>query len=308
MEQSVILRCHNDSSHYVGVKYFKKRIDVVDKPSIRNYVSEYTKTYGNSNEKKSDKISNIDLLSSTLVMDDIYPETFDLKEKARFSYMKSELKKLDLNVSDDKVKEYFKKKDKLLYARLDRFRKKALNNRWNYFVTITYDDKKHDEISFKEKLKKCLSNLHVRDGYKYMGVFERSESGRLHFHALFYIPKGAIKGEINEVKDYSTSDKKMRVSHVNSFFEKRFGRNDFVPISNDSKEKSSISNYILKYITKSNDKIFYSRGIATYLFIQLKNEDEEKYIICNFGEFVKYYILFDDVNVLDSDLSVKLSC
>lgn len=307
MEHQVILRCYNDSSHYVGVKYFKKHLEVIDKPSIRNYVSEYTKVYGNPSEKKNDKISDIELLSFTQVMDEIYPDTIELKEKSRISFMKAELQKREFNVSEEKVKEYFKKKDKLLFARLDRFRKKALNNRWNYFVTITYDDKKHDEISFKEKLKKCLSNLHVRDGYKYMGVFERSESGRLHFHALFYIPKGAMKGDISEVKDYSTGDKRMRTSHVNSFFEKRFGRNDFVPISNDNQEKSSISNYILKYITKSNDKIFYSRGIPTYLFIQLK-DNEEKYIICEFGQFVKYYILFDDVNVFDSDLSVKLSC
>ena len=63
-------------------------------------------------------------------------------------------------------------------------------NRWNYFVTFTYDPKKHTAESFNKKLRKCLSNLHTRRGWKYMGVFEEGfENGTLHFQALLYVPK-----------------------------------------------------------------------------------------------------------------------
>lgn len=51
-----------------------------------------------------------------------------------------------------------------LYARKKRFRRKANLNRWNYFVTFTYADDKHDEDTFRRKLRKCLSNLHTRRG------------------------------------------------------------------------------------------------------------------------------------------------
>ena len=50
-------------------------------------------------------------------------------------------------------------------------------------------------------------------------------------------------------------------------------------------------NYLLKYIAKSDERIFYSRGIKTYHFINLTSED----IITEFGEFVKKYVFFDDI-------------
>ena len=105
------------------------------------------------------------------------------------------------------------------FSRIKRFKRKANLNYWNYFVTITYDSKKHDDVSFRKKLKKCLANLHSRYGWKYMGVFELSpEKQRLHFHAIMYIPDNKMIGEITEVTDYSTAQHKMQTAFVNSFF------------------------------------------------------------------------------------------
>ena len=50
------------------------------------------------------------------------------------------------------------------WQREKRFRRKAYLNRWNYFVTFTYNGKKHTEETFRKKLRKCLSNLHTRRG------------------------------------------------------------------------------------------------------------------------------------------------
>lgn len=69
-------------------------------------------------------------------------------------------------------------------------------------MTITYDDSKHDEETFRSKLKKCLSNFHSRYCWRYMGVFERSPSGRLHFHGLFWIPGGARGGASRETRPF----------------------------------------------------------------------------------------------------------
>ena len=129
---------------------------------------------------------------------------------------------------DEYISERIKKKLHNTYVRKKRFRRKAYLNKWNYFITITYDDEKQTEDSFRKKLRKCLSNLHTRRGWKYMGVFERApETGRLHFHALVYVPVGEMLGSITEVKDYSTAQGKMQITHSNSFFERYFGRNDF---------------------------------------------------------------------------------
>ena len=59
------------------------------------------------------------------------------------------------------------------FARRKRFLRKAQLHEWNYFVTITYDSKRFEtEEDFRKKLRKCLSNLHTRRNWRYMGVFE----------------------------------------------------------------------------------------------------------------------------------------
>ena len=91
------------------------------------------------------------------------------------------------------------------YSRRKRAKRKGNLNSWHYFVTFTYDDNKQTETGFRAKLRRCLSNLHTRRGWRYMGVFERApKTGRLHFHGLFYIPENEMIGEITEKQDYST--------------------------------------------------------------------------------------------------------
>lgn len=299
-----IYRCWNDGSHVISIKYFKK-VYAKEENILKAYESEFTKEngkpYSNRGRGTAKDIDN--------TIDEIfykaYLEALNYKKKDRLEVVKKYLIENNIVCSDEKIISYLKAKEKSLYSRIDRFKKKALNNEWNYFVTITYDDKKHDETSFKTKLKKCLANLHQeeRGGYKYMGVFERSKTGRLHFHALFYIPKGEMRGEIKEVKDYSTEDKKMRVAYVNTFFEDRFGRNDFIEIDLKKLMKDNTIDYLLKYISKSDEPIFYSRGIATYHYLDITDDD----IICTFGEFVKKYVLFDEV-LDDPTKIVEMRC
>lgn len=190
----------------------------------------------------------------------------------------------------------YKAKMKNIQLRKKRFRRKAFLNDWNYFVTFTYDSDKTTEEEFKVSLRKCLSNFHSRRNWRYMGVWEYGEKEkRLHFHALMFIPDGQMIGEIYERNDYSERKHKMIKTHENSFFFEKFGKNDFAPITKESLKRGKTLDYILKYITKTNEKIVYSRGIPS----EFTDNIEDKDVAVSLIDFVVKYILFD--NVYDDD-------
>lgn len=187
-----------------------------------------------------------------------------------------------------------------LAVRKKRFRRKAYLNPWNYFVTFTYSDKLQSEESFKKRLRKCLSNLHTRRGWLYMGVFEHApDTGRLHFHAIMYVPEGAMVGKIYEREDYSTKHHKMQIIHPNTFFEASFGRCDFEELSETELRRGTTLNYLLKYLEKTDERIVYSRGIPTEFFKEINDND----VICEMVDFVVKYVLFNDV--VDYEIDVK---
>ena len=195
------------------------------------------------------------------------------------------------------IDEQKKRKVHNLHARKKRFRRKAFLNKWTHFITITYDDKKHTEAQFKQKLRRCLCNLHTRRGWRYMGVFERApETGRLHFHALLFVPNGEMIGEIYEKQDYSTKQHKMQTTHENTFFAERYGRNDFAEIC--PQELQHATNYVLKYLEKSGERVTYSRGIPAEIYKTIHDSD----IVCTMRDFCLKYILFD--NVIDYETDV----
>lgn len=184
------------------------------------------------------------------------------------------------------------RKQNNFYKRKKRFKRKAYINRWTHFVTVTFDDKKHTAETFRKTLRKCFSNLHTRRGWRYMGVFEYApETGRLHFHAILYVPNCEMIGTITEKQDYDTRNGKMRTIHCNSFFTENFGRNDFEELNEMELKNGNLLNYLLKYISKTGDRIVYSRGIATVIYLKLKTLD----IATEMLDYVTKYILFDDV-------------
>lgn len=193
---------------------------------------------------------------------------------------------------DDYIEKRLERKNKNFYARKKRFRRKAHLNEWNYFVTFTYDDALLDEDKFRTKLRNCLSHLHDRRGWRYMGVFERvPETGRLHFHGLFYIPKGEMVGNIAEKREFNTHSKQMETIFENDFFRKGYGRNDFEDLQDYYLREEKISNYILKYINKSGEKIVYSRSIPTEIMLSISDQD----IITEMQDFCIKFVLFDDI-------------
>ena len=203
---------------------------------------------------------------------------------------------------DEYIQTFLDRKVANLHKRLKLFRRKARLNKWTHFVTITYDNAKHDEKSFRQKLRKTLANFHTRRGWKYMGVFELApETKRLHFHALMYIPQGEMVGTVEECKDYSTAQHKMQTTHQNTFFADAFGRNDFAELSEFEIKNGNAIDYITKYLAKTNEKILYSRGIPSCFFMKLHYSD----IATTMFDFVMKFVLFDDVVDYEKDVLRK---
>ncbi len=201
---------------------------------------------------------------------------------------------------EEYVSEHVKKKRHNLYNRKKRFRRKAYLNRWNYFVTFTFDDKKHSPETFRKTLRRCLSNFHTRRGWRYMGVFEYSpEKERLHFHALAYIPEGEMVGHIEEKQSYSPQEGRMKTRRENSFFAENYGVNDFTEIDSTALTYGHTVDYLLKYIEKQGERIVYSRGIATAVCKKLT----DKQIITGYLHYgCETYLLFDSVLDWDKDI------
>jgi hypothetical protein len=132
-----------------------------------------------------------------------------------------------------------------------------------------------------------------------MGVFEEApETGRLHFHGLFYIPDGEMLGTLTEEKDYSEKQGKVQITHSNNFFKKNFGRNDFEELNAMELKRGQTLNYILKYIGKTGERIVYSRGIPTEICKKLT----EREIATEMTDYVKKFVLFDDTIEWERDV------
>ena len=183
-------------------------------------------------------------------------------------------------------------------VRLTRLKRKVNLGNWNYFCTFTYDDKKHTEDSFKEKLRNCFKKMSHRKGWIYIGVWERSKTNRLHFHGLFNIPKNAMVGDLTEHRDYSTKAHKMQTTLQNSYFSERFGRNDFAPIKKNSFGNATA--YLMKYIGKSDERIVYSKNTPAYFISDILDED----VACTIGQEDKKLLLYDNFSCFDNGVYI----
>lgn len=182
------------------------------------------------------------------------------------------------------------RKQKNLISRRIRMTRKANLQEFNYFVTLTYNDAIHTEDSFRKKLRTTLAHFCDRKDWRYMGVWERSpEKKRLHFHGIFYIPEGTLSGEMEDINSFNFTTRRRQITKQNSFFAKRFGRNDFERIEDKNRIGDALA-YIMKYIEKSGEKIVYSRGLAQYFISDIMDED----IICPIGEDYQKLLLADD--------------
>ena len=227
------------------------------------------------------------------LFEELYQKSADIRKKReRKAYVQREMLPYFKDSISCRafVEDNFNRKHRNMVCRKIRLWRKINQQTFNYFVTFTFDDKKHTEKTFQKSLSTCLQHFRSRKNWQYIGAWERApETGRLHFHGIFYIPEGAMSGKLEEVRDYDTRKKRMQTIRQNTFFAERFGRNEFRPISH-STELPQMVQYLMKYIEKSGGKLVYSRGLYQYFVTDIMDED----IICSYGEEGRKFILFDD--------------
>lgn len=175
---------------------------------------------------------------------------------------------------------YFNKAAESFNARKKRFLQKAYCNFsiWNYFVTYTYDPEIFDsEDKFSDYLKKHIRRLASRNNVKYMGAFEKSPKGRLHFHAIMSLPDDYVeKLDLQEEMYYDKSSGEVKTAMISQILKKNIGRCDFKFVSPDSDEFIRVLDYICKYISKQESKIIYSRGLRDEIIGKIDDFDSHK--------------------------------
>ena len=226
-----------------------------------------------------------------------YQESLSLPKKERKKHIKEALEsvftdKAELKAFVDKNLERMKTN---AIKRKVRLMRKLRLQRWDYFVTFTYSDELLSEETFRKKLIYTLKHLVARNGWKYVGVWERgSDTDRLHFHGIFYIPDGKMIGKLEEVKDYDTRNHRMQTTYQNTHFLKQFGRNDFKDIAMQD-DISEAAKYITKYMEKSGERLVYGGKLPTYFRSDVLDED----VICSFGVDDRKVLLFDNFTCIN---------
>ncbi len=240
--------------------------------------------------------STVRMTTKKQLFEELYSKYINLCKSERQDMILKEMQPYFDN--QEQAKEYVRwnmeRKYRNLVCRRIRMTRKARLANFNYFCTFTYDDKKHTEESFRKKLKNKLSLLAYRQGWRYMGVWERSpERQRLHFHGLFHIPDGTMPSELEMVRDYSKPNHKMQESIQCRYFTENFGRNDFKEL-NKRRLGESLA-YLMKYIEKSGERIVYSKGMYQYFISDIMDDD----VVSTIGQEDKKLLLYDDFECWD---------
>lgn len=226
-----------------------------------------------------------------------YKESQSLPKRERKAHIKAALKdkfsdKAELNAFVEKHTERMKTN---AIKRRSRLMRKLYLQTWNYFVTFTYSDELLDEETFRKKLTNMLKHLVARNGWKYVGVWERGkDNNRLHFHGIFHIPDDKMIGKLEEVKDYDTRNHRMQTTYQNTHFLKQFGRNDFEDIATQYELTQAVK-YITKYMEKSGERLVYGGKLPTYFHSDVLDED----VACPYGVDDRKVLLFDNFTCMN---------
>lgn len=301
------VKVYSDGSHYIGIPYepnprAKNRrprceeiieVQVHTGEEIASDDEQRTGTMPQNTDNTQGKSAPpaVRQMMRKELFDELYMQTFDMKMRERKSYIIKQMLPYfkDGSSCRDFVERNFERKHRNMICRRTRLWRKINHQRFNFFVTFTYADDKMTEEGFVKKLLNTLRHFSDRKGWLYIGAWERGgETNRLHFHGLFYIPEGTMSGEMEILRDFDTRKKRMQTVQQNTFFAKKFGRNEFRPIH--VSEMPQAVKYLVKYIEKSGGKLIYSRGLYQYFVTDIMDED----IVCPYGLEERKFILFDD--------------
>ncbi len=316
-------KIYHDGSHFIAIPYVsnprsrrpkppEEQITVVDENADNETIgrlSEANEPANDISEKgETSVVESVESggetknkmerkLTRKELFEELYNETRDKKRSERKKIITEKMLPYfrDKQATAEFVNAQFERKLRNIICRRVRLMRKVNLQTFNYFCTFTYDSAKHTEESFMRKLKGCFKMMCHRRNWKYVGVWERSpEKKRLHFHGLFYIPDGAMVGELIEVHDYSPIKKKVQHTIQNTYFNERFGRSDFKPVE-DRRMLGEAVAYLTKYMEKTGEKIVYSKGLPQYFISDILDED----VVCTIGQEDRKLLLYDNFNCWD---------
>ena len=301
-------KIYSDGSHYIAIPH-KGRAKRQAVPSATEQIAESQTeltTEKNSVPNSTKNAENADMgaekpqeterkpkyTTKKDIFNALYDDSRLMTKGDRRQYMRDNLLPFfeDEETCSEFIANNFARKKRNAIVRRIRLNRKLYLQEWNYFCTFTYDDKLQTEQTFKQKLRMCLAHLRMRRDWKYIGVWERSpEKQRLHFHGIFYIPTGAMVGELVEKEDYSFNTHKRQKTVQNTYFNARFGRSDFEEIADRKMLQSAVA-YIVKYMEKTGEKLVYSKNLPQFFISDIWKDD----IVCKIGLEDSKLLLYDD--------------
>ena len=302
------VKVYSDGSHYIGIPYIpdpraKKRrphheevievkepVDETAAPAKDTVVTKQTEQNPDSVQEKSAP-SAVRQMTRKELFDELYQATFGMKKREQKSYIVKEMLPYFKDGSSCRafVEQNFERKHRNMICRRTCLWRKINHQRFNYFVTFTYADDKMTEEEFAKKLLNTLYHFSSRKRWLYIGAWERGgETNRLHFHGLFYIPEGTISGEMEILHDFDTRKRQMQTVQQNTFFAKRFGRNEFRPINHVSEMPQAVQ-YLVKYIETVSYTQLRAHETLKYFVTDIMDED----IVCPYGLEDRKILLFD---------------
>ena len=118
-------------------------------------------------QKRKEKIETQKEIELKEIADKVFKESKGKRKKYKAKKLLEEItKKLENeSLAMEYSREYMNKQLRNLIERRKRLVRKVYIGNWNYFCTFTYNDKLHNEDSFKRKLKDCFKKLSYRKGW-----------------------------------------------------------------------------------------------------------------------------------------------
>ena len=197
-------------------------------------------------------------------------------------------------IPSERCSQLLKNKKRSIHKRYKRYEGKLYLTDFNWYVTFTYDSLKETVKSFEARLKKCFSNFKCRKNWRVVGVPEDGEeNGRRHWHCFIKIPEGSMVGELFLNKKFSTKRKKYETWTDNTYFNNRFGQSKWEAITKeDLRHGGALRGYLLKYLQKSGNRMFYSRDLPHELHVEVDTDTD---VACTYYNYGYKSVLFDNV-------------
>lgn len=256
---------------YCNRNIFKSKLDV-DIRTEKRKEKEIQQAIENTKEI-------IDYINAQQVID---LETYEQMKKEHEKQLKEEKAQkkessCELEIHDDSIKRAKDKVFDIVYL-----------NPWNYFITITFSDEfvnRSDVNEVMKKLTRWLSDQVKRRGLKYILIPEYHKKGGIHCHMLCndvftMIDSGtkSYRGFKKPMKENTARSKGLNPDSGKTVYNIKEWKLGFSTAIEVYGERSQLSYYITKYITKDIKKIFgkyywSSRNIRRDCEIILSNTD-----------------------------------